>query len=117
MLTPSNSIEIREDPKEGVFVDGVTWAPVATTMQAMTELDKGNKNRATAATKMNGARAGGGGIGGKGKGLRSCGACGVVLRAWRDGCFYETRTCTATHSCSVSSPLDAQLTHRAHMLA
>ena len=55
MLSPPNGIEIREDPKEGVFVDGVTWAPVATTMQAMTELDKGNKNRATAATKMNGA--------------------------------------------------------------
>ena len=117
MLSPPNGIEIREDPKEGVFVDGVTWAPVATTMQAMTELDKGNKNRATAATKMNGARAVGRGTGGKGEGAAELWGLWGCPAGVADGSLYKTRSCTATHSCSVSPPLDAQLTHRGHTLA
>ncbi|KAL1520241.1 hypothetical protein AB1Y20_023711 [Prymnesium parvum] len=53
LLQPSNAIEIREDPKDGVYVAGVTWEPVSTTQQAMNALDRGNRNRATASTRMN----------------------------------------------------------------
>ena len=53
LLMPKNDIELREDPKEGVYIAGVTWAPVTTSKDAMNALDKGNGNRATAATKMN----------------------------------------------------------------
>ena len=53
LLNPKNDIDIREDPKDGVYVAGVTWSPVTTTKEALTVLDKGNGNRATAATKMN----------------------------------------------------------------
>ena len=53
LLQPSSPVEIREDPKEGVYVSGAKWESVSTTQEALACLHKGNSNRATAATKMN----------------------------------------------------------------
>jgi len=53
LLQPSVNVEIREDPKSGVYVDGAKWAPATTAEEAIKILQKGNSNRATAATKMN----------------------------------------------------------------
>jgi len=53
LLQPSAPVELREDPKEGVYVSGAKWEPVISTGEAMIALQKGNNNRATAATKMN----------------------------------------------------------------
>ena len=53
LLQPTAPVELREDPREGVYVSGAKWEPVATTQQAMDALSKGNNNRATACTKMN----------------------------------------------------------------
>jgi hypothetical protein len=55
LLNPGSSIEIREDPKSGVYVDGARWEPVTTAAEAVKVLQKGNSARATAATKMNSA--------------------------------------------------------------
>ena len=53
LLQPSAPVELREDPREGVYVSGAKWATVTTTEEAMAELHRGNSNRATACTKMN----------------------------------------------------------------
>ena len=53
LLSPSSPVELREDPKEGVYVSGARWETVSTTKEAIEALHKGNANRATAATKMN----------------------------------------------------------------
>ena len=53
LLQPSAPVELREDPKDGVYVSNARWATVTTTQQAITELQRGNNNRATACTKMN----------------------------------------------------------------
>jgi hypothetical protein len=55
LLNPGSSIEIREDPKSGVYVDGAKWEAVTTAAEAIKVLQKGNSARATAATKMNSA--------------------------------------------------------------
>ena len=53
LLMPSAPVELREDPKEGVYVSGARWESVSTTAEALNALKRGNDNRATAATKMN----------------------------------------------------------------
>ena len=53
LLRPDAPVELREDPKEGVYVSGVHWEAVTTTGAAMDALALGNSNRATASTKMN----------------------------------------------------------------
>ena len=53
LLMPSAPVELREDPKEGVYVSGAKWERVASTQQALDALRKGNTNRTTACTKMN----------------------------------------------------------------
>ena len=53
LLTPSAPVELREDPKEGVYVSGATWAPIENVDDALAALRKGNANRSTACTKMN----------------------------------------------------------------
>ena len=55
LLNPSSPVEIREDPKSGVYVAGAKWETVDTAQAAMKTLQKGNSNRATACTKMNSA--------------------------------------------------------------
>ena len=55
LLNPASDVEIREDPKTGVYVAGAKWAPVITAVEAIKVLQKGNANRATACTKMNSA--------------------------------------------------------------
>jgi len=53
LLQPNAPVELREDPKEGVYVSGAKWQPCSTTEEAIATLRTGNSNRATAATKMN----------------------------------------------------------------
>eukprot|EP00965_Chrysotila_dentata_P010491 341772-Pleurochrysis_carterae.AAC.2 len=53
LLEPENSIELREDPKEGVYVAGVRWESIGSPDDALAALRHGNENRNTAATKMN----------------------------------------------------------------
>ena len=53
LLQPSAPVELREDPKEGVYVSGARWETVTSTALAMAALNRGNSNRATASTKMN----------------------------------------------------------------
>jgi len=55
LLNPTSDVEIREDPKQGVYVAGATWSNVDSAAAAMKVLQKGNSNRATACTKMNSA--------------------------------------------------------------
>ena len=55
LLNPTGDVEIREDPKQGVYVAGATWSTVDSATAAMKVLQKGNSNRATACTKMNSA--------------------------------------------------------------
>ena len=55
LLNPGGTVEIREDPKSGVYVDGAKWMPATTVQDALKILGKGNSNRATASTKMNSA--------------------------------------------------------------
>ena len=55
LLNPSSSVEIREDPKSGVYVAGAQWDKASTAKEAIKVLQKGNSNRATACTKMNSA--------------------------------------------------------------
>jgi len=53
LLQPSAPVELREDPKEGVYVSGATWDTVTSTKEAIAALHRGFANRATACTKMN----------------------------------------------------------------
>ena len=53
LLQPDSAVELREDPREGVYVSGARWDKATTTEQAIATLQKGNSNRAVAATKMN----------------------------------------------------------------
>ena len=55
LLNPSGDIELREDPKHGVYVAGAKWDTVDSATAALKVLQKGNANRATACTKMNSA--------------------------------------------------------------
>jgi len=55
LLNPTGEVELREDPKQGVYVAGATWSNVDSAAAAMKVLQKGNANRATACTKMNSA--------------------------------------------------------------
>ena len=50
LLNVGGTVEIREDPKSGVYVDGATWAPVSSAQEAIKVLQRGNSNRATACT-------------------------------------------------------------------
>lgn len=53
LLEPEQSIELREDPKEGVYVSGASWVKTTDMDEAMDVINKGMENRSTAATKMN----------------------------------------------------------------
>ena len=53
LLQPANPVELREDPKDGVYVSGAKWETVTTAGEAIAALQKGNSNRSTASTKMN----------------------------------------------------------------
>merc|ERR1719149_384098 len=55
LLNPAGQVEMREDPKTGVYVDGAKWEPVASAAAAIKVLQKGNSNRNVTATKMNSA--------------------------------------------------------------
>jgi len=56
LLNPQGSgVDLREDPKSGVYVDGAKWETVDSATAAIKVLQKGNSNRATACTKMNSA--------------------------------------------------------------
>jgi hypothetical protein len=52
LLKPNAPVELREDPRDGVYVSGAQWQPVESTREALDVLRKGNSNRATACTKM-----------------------------------------------------------------
>ena len=53
LLQPENQIDLREDPKEGVYVSGAQWDTVKTPSEAVDSMRAGNLNRNTACTKMN----------------------------------------------------------------
>jgi kinesin family protein 5 len=53
LLDPEAQIDLREDPKEGVYVSGARWHTVHNTKDAMAVIEAGNENRNTACTKMN----------------------------------------------------------------
>ena len=53
LLNPGSPVEIREDPKTGVYVEGAKWMPATSAAEAVKVLQKGNSNRAVASTKMN----------------------------------------------------------------
>ncbi|CAK4689337.1 unnamed protein product [Aphanomyces euteiches] len=53
MSTSPSTLQIRESDERGVFVDGVTLAPVASVNECMALMERGNANRAVAATNMN----------------------------------------------------------------
>ena len=55
LLQPHVDVEIREDPKTGVYVEGAKWQTCASAKEAVAVLQKGNSNRAVACTKMNSA--------------------------------------------------------------
>jgi len=55
LLQPGVSVDVREDPKSGVYVDGAKWESVKSASEAIKVLQKGNSNRAVTATKMNSA--------------------------------------------------------------
>lgn len=46
-------LKIREDPKSGVYVEGLSKTPVSSYEEISAVLDKGNNNRTVAATQMN----------------------------------------------------------------
>jgi hypothetical protein len=52
-LSSSSSLQIREDPETGVFVEGATWVNVEDMTQCLSVLAAGSRNRAVAATLMN----------------------------------------------------------------
>jgi kinesin family member 5 len=49
----SKTLSVREDPSEGVWLDGVTWHTVKSTADALSLLLKGHQNRAVASTRLN----------------------------------------------------------------
>ena len=54
LLEPKNKdIRIREDTEHGVYLEGVQWIKVKSTNQCVEAFISGEKNRATAFTKMN----------------------------------------------------------------
>lgn len=54
LLEPANEhVRIREDPEEGVFVEGVLWVKVKDISECFHYFTIGEKNRTTAYTKMN----------------------------------------------------------------
>jgi kinesin family protein 5 len=54
LLDPSkNNLQVREDPRSGVYVDGLTQAYVSSMDEVMGVLLKGDSSRAVAATNMN----------------------------------------------------------------
>ena len=55
LLNPGGNVEIREDPKTGVYVENATWTKCNSAAEAIKVIQKGNSNRATTATKMNSA--------------------------------------------------------------
>jgi hypothetical protein len=52
-FSSSSSLQIREDPETGVFVEGATWVSVSDAAQCLAVLASGSRNRAVAATLMN----------------------------------------------------------------
>lgn len=52
-FSSSSSLQIREDPETGVFVEGATWVTVTDAAQCLAVLASGSRNRAVAATLMN----------------------------------------------------------------
>ena len=46
-------LKVREDPKSGVYVEGLSKTPCSSYEEISTVLDKGNNNRTVAATQMN----------------------------------------------------------------
>ena len=53
LFEPSNNVRIREDPEQGVFLEGVEWLKVKSTADCEEAFKRGEKNRVTAFTKMN----------------------------------------------------------------
>lgn len=55
LLSPDENkvIRIREDPDEGVYLTGISWATVNNVKQCMDLLSVGDRNRSTAFTSMN----------------------------------------------------------------
>ena len=53
LFEPSNNVRIREDPEQGVFLEGVEWLKVKSTHDCEEAFKRGEKNRVTAFTKMN----------------------------------------------------------------
>ena len=53
LFEPSNNVRIREDPEQGVFLEGVEWLKVKNTNDCEEAFKRGEKNRVTAFTKMN----------------------------------------------------------------
>lgn len=53
LLRPSNTVELREDPREGVLVFGAETKEVTSVEQAIKIVESANGNRATASTSMN----------------------------------------------------------------
>ena len=53
LFEPSNNVRIREDPEQGVFLEGVEWLKVKSTADCEEAFKKKEKNRVTAFTKMN----------------------------------------------------------------
>ena len=55
LLEPSNAVDLREDPKEGVVITGASSALLTDISQAVATIEAANRNRVTSATAMNDA--------------------------------------------------------------
>ena len=53
LVTKSTKLDIREDPKKGVFVKDLTYVTLKDTQDIQKCLDRGNKNRHVGQTSMN----------------------------------------------------------------
>lgn len=53
LLKPDKFVELREDPKAGVYVSGAEWLEVSSFAQALRVLVAGQRNRQTARTNLN----------------------------------------------------------------
>ena len=55
LLAPESSVDLREDPKEGVVLTGAQATSLTSIEQAVSVIDAANRNRVTSATAMNDA--------------------------------------------------------------
>ncbi|KAH0569814.1 Kinesin-like protein [Spironucleus salmonicida] len=53
LTTNQRNLQVRTNPKSGVFIENLTFHPVSTTRQISLLMEAGNAQRTTAATKMN----------------------------------------------------------------